>query len=168
MDREKLPGRAHALANGSLRTEPLTSHRFPIEQAAAAYELLSSPEPSLGILLQYSGTADPLKRTVALSADPTVVSPPFRSDQLQLGVIGAGNYASRVLIPARAGARFHTLVASSGIGPVHVAQVWFPTGQYDVPALLADPLQQRGDRYLPRQSCGCQFSRPWPPVNTSL
>ena len=40
----------HALATGAVRTEPLFS-RFPIEQAAVAYKLLSSPEPSLGILL---------------------------------------------------------------------------------------------------------------------
>ena len=51
----------HALATGALVTEPLMSHRFPIEQAATAYELLSSPAPSLGILLQYPGTADPQK-----------------------------------------------------------------------------------------------------------
>ena len=43
----------HALSTGALRTDLLISHRFPIEEAAAAYELLSSPEPSLGILLHY-------------------------------------------------------------------------------------------------------------------
>ena len=35
----------HALSTGLLRTEALFSHRFPIEQAADAYELLSGPEP---------------------------------------------------------------------------------------------------------------------------
>ena len=37
----------HALERGALLTEPLISHRFDIEDAAEAYELLSSPEPSL-------------------------------------------------------------------------------------------------------------------------
>ncbi len=133
----------HALATGVLRTEPLTSHRFPIEQAAAAYELLSSPEPSLGILLQYPGTADPQQRTIALPADPAVAGFRFlRPRQPLLGVIGAGNYASRMLIPAfaRAGACFHTLVASSGIGPVHVGRKFgFRQASTDVPALLSDP-----------------------------
>ena len=54
-----------ALAKGSLLTKPLISHSFPISQATAAYELLSSPEPSLGILLQYSGTADLKRRTIS-------------------------------------------------------------------------------------------------------
>jgi predicted dehydrogenase/threonine dehydrogenase-like Zn-dependent dehydrogenase len=132
----------HALARGALRTEPLISHRFAIDQAAAAYELLSSPEPSLGILLQYSGTADPQQRTIALPAEPAAASfRALRPGQPVLGVIGAGNYASRILIPAfaKAGARFHTLAASSGIGPVHVGRKFgFRQASTDVPALLAD------------------------------
>ena len=58
----------HALSTGALRTDSLISHRFPIDQAAAAYDLLSSPEPHLGILLQYPGTADPEQSTIALSS----------------------------------------------------------------------------------------------------
>jgi predicted dehydrogenase/threonine dehydrogenase-like Zn-dependent dehydrogenase len=133
----------HALATGALRTEPLISHRFAIEQAAAAYELISSPEPSLGILLQYPGTADPEQRTIALFAEPAAAgSRALRPGQPLLGVIGAGNYSSRMLIPAfaKAGARFHTLAASSGIGPVHAGRKFgFRQASTDVPALLADP-----------------------------
>ena len=132
----------HALATGALCTEPLISHRFSIEQAAAAYELLSSSQPSLGILLQYPGTADPQQRTIALPADPADDSRAFRSGQPLLGVVGAGNYASRMLIPAfaKAGARFHTLAATSGIGPVHVGRKFgFRQATTDVPALFADP-----------------------------
>ena len=64
----------HALATGALGTEALISHRFPLEQAAAAYELLSSPEPSLGILLQYPGTVDPQQRTIDLLQEPAAAS----------------------------------------------------------------------------------------------
>jgi predicted dehydrogenase/threonine dehydrogenase-like Zn-dependent dehydrogenase len=133
----------HALATGSLRTEALISHRFAIEQAAAAYELLSSPEPSLGILLQYSGVADPQQRTITLPPEASVAAAVnIRSGQPLLGVIGAGNYASRMLIPAfaKAGASFHTLAASSGIGPVHVGRKFgFRQASTDVAGLLADP-----------------------------
>jgi predicted dehydrogenase/threonine dehydrogenase-like Zn-dependent dehydrogenase len=134
----------HALASGALRTEPLISHRYPIEQAAEAYALLSSPEPSLGILLRYPGTADPGQRVIQLQAadaGATRISP-SDSRQPLLSVIGAGNYASRMLIPAfaKAGARFHTLAASSGIGPVHVGRKFgFRQASTDIPALLADP-----------------------------
>jgi len=131
----------NVLATGNLRTEPLISHRFPIDQAAAAYELLSSTEASLGILLQYPSTADPEKRTIVLRALPAA-GDTLRSSQPLLVVIGAGNYASRMLIPAfaKAGARFHTLAASSGIGPVHVGRKFgFCKASTDVPGLLADP-----------------------------
>ena len=128
----------HALACGTLRTEQLISHRFAVEQAANAYELLSSPEPSLGIILSYSERADPEQRVIQLpeASDSVAASLPL------LSVIGAGNYASRTLIPAfaQAGARFHTLAASSGSGPVHVGRKFgFRQASTDISALLADP-----------------------------
>ena len=133
----------HALATGALRTEPLVSHRFSIEQASSAYEVLSSTEPSLGILLQYPCTADPQQRNIALPAELAAAdSPAFCSGPPLLGFIGAGNYASRILIPAfaKAGARFHTLAASSGVGPVHVGRKFgFLQSSTDVPGLIADP-----------------------------
>jgi predicted dehydrogenase/threonine dehydrogenase-like Zn-dependent dehydrogenase len=129
----------HALATGALDTEPLISHRFHIDQAARAYELLSSPQSSLGILLTYPGTADHQQRTIALPVEPAA---PSRPGQPLLGVIGAGNYSSRMLIPAfaKAGAKFHTIAASSGVGSVHVGRKFgFRQASTDVPALLADP-----------------------------
>ena len=130
----------HALATGALRTDALITHRFPIDQAASAYELLSSTEPSLGILLQYPGTADPEKRTISLPAE-AAAAPINRPSQPLVGVIGAGNYSCRTLIPAfaKAGACFHTIAASSGIGPVQVGRKFgFHQASTDVPALLAD------------------------------
>jgi len=129
----------HALSSGVLSTESLISHRFAIEQAYEAYDLLSSPEPSLGILLRYPETADPEQRVIQLPAatDPLVPCQPL------LSVIGSGNYASRMLIPAfaKAGARFHTLAASSGIGPMHVGRKFgFRQASTDIPAVLADSI----------------------------
>ncbi|QNI75243.1 bi-domain-containing oxidoreductase [Synechococcus sp. MVIR-18-1] len=127
----------HALATGALRTEQLISHRFPIEQASDAYQLLSSPEPSRGILLHYTETANPKQRVVDLPAASESLAP----SQPLLSVIGAGNYSSRMLIPAfaKVGAHFHTLAASSGIGPVQVGRKFgFRHASTDIPALLAD------------------------------
>ena len=131
-----------AMATGAVRTEPLVTHRFLIEQAAAAYELLGSAEPSLGILLQYPGTADQHQPTIVLPTKNAATGSRLRPGQPVFGVIGAGNYASRILIPAfaKAGASFHTLAASSGISPVHVGRKFgFRQASTDVPALLADP-----------------------------
>jgi len=133
----------HALASGALRTDALISHRFMIQEAASAYELLSSHEPSLGILLTYPGTANPEQRVVSLPVkSASGGSFVLRSRQPLLAFIGAGNYASRMLIPAfaKAGARFHTLAASSGTSPVHIGRKYgFRQASTDVTALLADP-----------------------------
>jgi len=127
-----------ALASGALNTEPLISHRFSIEQAADAYELLSSADSSLGILLRYPETADPEQRVIQLHA----VDASAPACKPRLSVIGAGNYASRILIPAfaKSGARFQALAASSGVGPVHVGRKFcFRQACTDINALLGDP-----------------------------
>lgn len=130
----------HALAKGALRTDVLVSHRYAIEDASVAYELLSSPDPSLGILLEYPVTADPRQRIISLVDEPVAV-PTILPGQPQLGVIGAGNYASRMLIPsfAKCGSKFHTIVALSGVGPVRVGRKFgFRQASTDVDSLIAD------------------------------
>lgn len=130
----------HSLASGALLTEPLITHSFPIEQASAAYDLLRSSQPALGILLRYTSGSD--CRITPLSPDFVPFPPGLQSAESRLGVIGSGNYSSRVLIPAfaRAGARFNTLAASSGLGPVHFGRKFgFLKATTDVSALLADP-----------------------------
>ena len=133
----------HAMDKQALRTEPLISHRFPINDASAAYEFLSSSQSSLGILLEYFDFTDPKQRTIEFPVESAVLeSRSLPPGQPLLGVIGAGSYASRMLIPgfAKAGARFHTLASSSGLDPVHVGRKFgFRQASTDVPALLADP-----------------------------
>lgn len=132
----------HSLASGALLTDPLITHSFPIEQASAAYDLLRSSQPSLGILLRYASTPDSESRITALPPDFVPFSPDLQSGESRLNVIGSGNYSSRVLIPAfaRAGAHFNTLAASSGLGPVHFGRKFgFLKATSDVSALLADP-----------------------------
>lgn len=105
------------MAAGRLDLAPLISHRFPIESAVEAYELLASDAPSLGMILTYrSDDVRVLERqTVQLAA---------RAAPQGKGVVaflGAGNYASRVLMPAfrRAGAALHTAVSARGVSSAH-------------------------------------------------
>jgi predicted dehydrogenase/threonine dehydrogenase-like Zn-dependent dehydrogenase len=83
-------------ADGKLKLEPLITHRFSIESARAAYDLITGgiAEPSLGVLLTYPGVH---------SAGATVVlTPRFSSDKrsnVALSVIGAGNFATSTLLP---------------------------------------------------------------------
>ena len=108
------------LASGQLDVAPLISHHFPIDQAEAAYALIGTSEPSLGVLLQYphidpSGSgADSTLRVVAQSKQSKVV----------IGFVGAGSYAGGVLIPAFAetAARLKTVTSATGVSGSHVAR----------------------------------------------
>jgi predicted dehydrogenase len=85
------------MSQGKLPVERLTSHRFPVDRAAEAYDLITTRrEPFLGIILDY-GEPGPPRRTVRLSR-----SSPSRDTQGSVGVslIGAGNFARLVMIPA--------------------------------------------------------------------
>ncbi|MBO6768977.1 MULTISPECIES: bi-domain-containing oxidoreductase [unclassified Erythrobacter] len=107
------------MASGLLDVKPLITHRFDIEQAAQAMDLLTSGEPSMGILINYPDTVDAgrlaKERKVALG---TANSKPSAGN---VAFLGAGNYAGRVLIPAfaAAGAQLTTVVSSGGISAVH-------------------------------------------------
>jgi len=128
-----------AMAQGTLQTEPLISHRYSIDQAPEAYALLSSDTPSLGILLCYPQTAAPQQRNVRLQATGAVASPVWPQASALVSVIGAGNHAARTLVPAlaRAGARLHTIAASSGAAPVHVGRRYgFAEASTDVAAVV--------------------------------
>ncbi|HXF46142.1 MAG TPA: bi-domain-containing oxidoreductase, partial [Burkholderiaceae bacterium] len=106
------------LAEGRLDVAPLISHRFAVRDAARAYDVLVNERSALGIVLQYAGAQPGAQaRRVALGA-PSPVAP---GGQAVLAAIGAGNYGSRVLIPAfkRAGAQLDTIVSSAGVTAAH-------------------------------------------------
>jgi len=105
------------MALGSINVKPLISHRFQINDAVAAYEKLDDSS-SLGILLDYqvSSAEALLESTVKLSENSY-----SHAQKGNVAFVGAGNYASRVLIPAfkRAGANLIALVTSGGMSAVH-------------------------------------------------
>lgn len=104
------------LASGALDVAPLISHRIPFEEAPRAYELLSSDKAALGIALTYDhDVEDRHVRAVKLADRPVAAS-----GKAVVGFVGAGNYASRMLIPAfkAAGANLHTISSAGGTNAV--------------------------------------------------
>ena len=133
------------LAAGRLDVEPLISHRFDIDDAPDAYALLTSEKPSLGILLHYPARTEAAAQRVVSIAAPAVSHKRIDGISAQakavIGFIGAGNYASRVLIPAfsKSGALLHTLVTSGGVSAVHYGKKFgFWQASTDADALLND------------------------------
>lgn len=90
------------LAAGKINMLRLVTHRFPIEEAPKAYELITGKldQPYLGVLLTYpQGRNKRSKRLEKLEFQSSTPSG-LAGKQLNLGVLGAGNYANAVFLPA--------------------------------------------------------------------
>jgi predicted dehydrogenase/threonine dehydrogenase-like Zn-dependent dehydrogenase len=127
------------LADGRLDVKPLISHRFPIVETEKAYELLTSAEPSLGIVLEYPAEV-PARGARTVVLNPTPVS---GSAKAVVSFIGAGDYATGVLIPAfkTAGARLRCVASSGGVSAWHAGRKFgFEETTSDVDRALADPV----------------------------
>ncbi len=87
------------LATGRLDMHPLITHRFPIEQAPQAYELITGKtnQPYLGVLLTYSPETSPGQSKIELHPTERIPRP---EDTFGLGVLGCGNYANAIFLPA--------------------------------------------------------------------
>lgn len=111
------------LADGRLDVAPLISHRFAIEAAEQAYELVGGSAPSLGILLRYP--APEQKPEAELRTDTVRLRPAApAAGKASIAFVGAGNYATAVLIPAfkATGARLKTVASAAGVSGAQAAQ----------------------------------------------
>jgi predicted dehydrogenase/threonine dehydrogenase-like Zn-dependent dehydrogenase len=124
------------LAVGALETGALVTQRFAFEEAEAAYTALTDDASGLGLVLEY-GT--PLEQRLTVSTNFAPVR--FNPGQPAIAVIGAGNYASRVLIPAlkKANAQLHTVVTSGGLsGAIAGKRDGFAVATTDVQTVMTD------------------------------
>ncbi|QDZ06946.1 zinc-binding dehydrogenase [Sphingomonas panacisoli] len=98
--------------SGDLEVSALVTRRFAFEQAESAYAALTEDNGALGLVLNYGSPLD--ARMTTTTRYPGAIFTPGLSS---VAVIGAGNYASRVLIPAfkKAGAQLDTVVTSGGL-----------------------------------------------------
>ncbi|WP_151964437.1 bi-domain-containing oxidoreductase [Acinetobacter oleivorans] len=122
------------LAAGTLNVEPLITQRFQFEDAPKAYDALTEDKSGLGLLLKYTSPVESrLEKRVVLR--PISIEP----KNAVVGFIGAGNYASRILIPAfkKASSQLHTIVTSGGInGVIHGEKTGFAEASTDLDSLL--------------------------------
>lgn len=138
------------MAEGKLDVSPLISHRFKIENAEAAYDLIEKgKEPYLGILLEYPEVSS-LRRRVELK--PQVSGKAFEKEvsalrtphsELAVGVLGAGNFARLVLLPAlrKMGTlRLRALCSAGGLSAVQSGEkLSFEIATSDEDEVFRDP-----------------------------
>jgi predicted dehydrogenase/threonine dehydrogenase-like Zn-dependent dehydrogenase len=133
------------MAAGQLDVKPLISHRFPIEDAVGAYDVITGKkkEPFLGVLLTYP-TEDRRPKTEGVSRITYRLTPDTGTpDTVKLGVIGAGNFASAVMLPALKkikGIELVGIVSASGLSAAHAARKFgFRYAAESVEQIFADP-----------------------------
>ncbi len=135
----------YLMASGALDVSPLITHRFLLSRAADAYQLLSSGEPSLGILLEYPAPVGEPMSVVSFSAAGDVAVDTVSSassGECRVAFLGAGNYAGRILMPAfkAAGALLQTVVSGTGVSAVHYGRKFgFRGAATSTAEVLKDP-----------------------------
>ncbi len=133
------------LAKGAVQVGYLITHRFPIERAVEAYELiLKEEEPYIGVLITYPEeikTGEPGSQVVRLRQSSQ--SPRAREKSIGIGLIGAGLFARGTLLPAIKGikgCRLEAVVSSTGLSARYVGDRFssrYCTSDYQ--QLLSDP-----------------------------
>ena len=79
--------------SGHIDIDYLTTHEFPLEEAAKAYDMIvNHSEPFLGLLLRYD-VDKPIKK------EPVTVNQIRPAGQVGIAFIGAGSYAQQNLLP---------------------------------------------------------------------
>ena len=126
------------MAAGKLPVEKLTTHRFPIEKAPEAYDLITSGrEPYLGIVLEYPELPKVLDRRIDFVVRKGRESVPG------LSFVGAGNFARLVMLPALeadGGFRWRGVCTAKGMSAEHTGRTkGFAFATTDVDELLNDP-----------------------------
>jgi predicted dehydrogenase/threonine dehydrogenase-like Zn-dependent dehydrogenase len=108
------------VGRGDVALEPLVTHHFAIENANAAYEIVTGEraERAVAILLDYPDDGAP-KARVSLASTAARRVP----ETMRVGVIGAGQFARGVLLPAlsrQKGVHIHSVCTASGFTSRHV------------------------------------------------
>ena len=93
----------------------LTTHRFAVERAQAAYEMVvDGTEPCLGVVLRYEES----ETEAHVVHSPAAARTFAKRERCVLGVIGAGTFARTTLLPALKKiphCELHTVVTSRGV-----------------------------------------------------
>lgn len=132
------------VADGKVRVRPLVTHTFPMDRAAEAYDLITDgSEPHLGVLIDY-GMEDPAVE--GEEAERIAVGESVRGaveGDVGVGVVGAGAFATGVLIPAleaQDGVHLAGIASASGLSARGAAENHgFAYAAPDAAALLDDP-----------------------------
>jgi predicted dehydrogenase/threonine dehydrogenase-like Zn-dependent dehydrogenase len=122
---------------GHVKVSDLIAHRFTVENASEAYELVAKGQTGLGVLLTFDH-----QKPLAESTNISYCSVPLAQKDIQLGVIGAGNYAQRILLPCfkkLPNVTMHKVCSTGGVSASNAARKFgFSQGTSLSDAIISD------------------------------
>ncbi len=145
-ERRNLRAFLELVTRAQIEVRSLITHRFPIAEAQKAYDLIlgKTGEPFLGVVLTYGMEAelstrlDVNSRSVGLGAGEALTV-----EELRVGLLGAGNFALGVLVPAIRrvpGSQFGGVCAATGASAHYAAKKFgFEYATTDAAQILSDP-----------------------------
>ncbi len=135
------------MADAKLDVKSLISHKFDIEEAEKAYELVGGIDQSLGIILKYpevevsENTRSVPFFPIEESSDGVDGNLEMSSEKVSISFIGAGNYANKILIPAfkKAEVELKAVASKTGLGGVRAGRKHgFFRATTDISSLIAE------------------------------
>jgi predicted dehydrogenase len=136
------------MAAGKLDVRSLVTSRISHAEAARAYEALSNDRSQLGIVFQYPDDAAGMERVIRITERAQQQAKGLAAEgrtaacKPVVGVIGAGNFTLRALLPAltKAGAHLAAIASAGGLSATHAARKFgIARATSDYRTLLADP-----------------------------
>ncbi|MBM4285838.1 MAG: zinc-binding dehydrogenase [Deltaproteobacteria bacterium] len=145
-ERRNLEAVLDLTAKGSLNVKSLITHRFPIDDALQAYELiLKNREPYIGVVLTYPepATGGPSLPARRVPVQPAAAAPARVASRLTVGLIGGGMFTKNVLMPALKtvpGVSLAAVATTTGVTAHHLAKKYgFAAATTDYRDILEDP-----------------------------
>ena len=129
------------VADGKVDVASLVTNRVSIDEAPMAYEQLLEVDGSpLGIVLEYSPAPTAGARAAGSAVGERAVVAPAASAAVA-GVIGAGSFAQRILIPglARAGFELASIASAGGVSARSAAERFPFRSAATAEEIIADP-----------------------------
>jgi predicted dehydrogenase/threonine dehydrogenase-like Zn-dependent dehydrogenase len=131
------------VAEGRLDLDPLVSAVLPFEDAVGAYERIQRGEQGgVGMLFRYTANGSAVRRPAPAPPAVAPATRPVARSVVRLGVIGAGNYATSMLLPHlrdRPDVRLVEVATATGLSGANAQRKFgFERCSTDHRALLAD------------------------------
>ncbi|WP_217142028.1 bi-domain-containing oxidoreductase [Streptomyces sp. AC627_RSS907] len=135
------------LAHGSVDVEPLVSHVADFDDAVETYQRLKDGElKAVAVLFRYPGQAEEAEEAPAVAVPAVHVKPkPARAagTPVRLAFVGAGNYATSMLLPhlaRREGVELSAVVTTTALSAANARRKFgFTEATTDLDAVLGDP-----------------------------